>query len=107
MRMSRHNRSTAILLTGRDASDQQEAAPSRYEAQTISSRPAASDPYAAWLERREAERRRQEQPRIRWVHRLSGDVGRVGVTGGGSTGESPEDRGRSTDPEYEYESVGA
>jgi hypothetical protein len=64
----------------------------RYEAQAIASRAVASDPYAAWLERREAERSRQERPEIRWVYRYPRPTGNGGPERGG-TREAPADRG--------------
>ncbi len=65
----------------------------RCEAQAIVSRTVAADPYAAWLERREAEERLQEQPEIRWVYRHSRSAGGAGGAAGGDTRETPAARG--------------
>ena len=61
----------------------------RCEAQAIISRAVAIDPYAAWLERREAERRLRQPSEVRWVHRYprSGDAFRG--QGRGDTREVP------------------
>ncbi len=54
----------------------------RCEAQAIVTRAVATDPYAAWLERREAEQRQRERPEIRWVYRHPHPAGAPGGTGG-------------------------
>jgi len=43
----------------------------RHEPQSLIERIVPKDPYAAWLEQREAEREleRESNPQIRWVHR--------------------------------------
>ncbi len=64
----------------------------RCEAQAIVSRAVATDPYAAWLERREAERRLRERPEIRWVYRYPRDTGRVGNPDREGTREALADR---------------
>ena len=53
----------------------------RCEAQAIVTRAVAADPYAAWLERREAERRQRERPEIRWVYRNPRPAGASGGAG--------------------------
>ena len=40
---------------------------SRHEPQTLTGRTIPRDPYAAWLERREAERERMEGSSVRWT----------------------------------------
>lgn len=60
----------------------------RCEAQAIVSRAVATDPYAAWLERREAERRLRERPEIRWVYRYPRGAGKAGNPGRGGTREA-------------------
>jgi hypothetical protein len=57
----------------------------RCEAQAIVTRAVASDPYAAWLERREAERRQRERPEIRWVYRPPRSAGASGGAAGAGT----------------------
>jgi hypothetical protein len=42
---------------------------SRHEPQAFTARALPRDPYAAWLEQREAERQRDEGSAIRWVYR--------------------------------------
>jgi len=41
----------------------------RHEPVALTERAKPVDPYAAWLEQREAEREQLERPQIRWVHR--------------------------------------
>jgi hypothetical protein len=48
--------------------DSGESLLSRCEADVFAPRAAARDPYAAWLEQREAEAQR-DAPQIRWVYR--------------------------------------
>jgi hypothetical protein len=40
----------------------------RYEPQFLSARPVPADPYAAWLQQREAEREIEIRSQVRWVH---------------------------------------
>jgi len=54
----------------------------RCEAQAIVTRSVATDPYAAWLERREAEQRQRERPETRWVYRYPGSAGAPGRPAG-------------------------
>ncbi|MGO9488795.1 MAG: hypothetical protein ACLQBB_07185 [Solirubrobacteraceae bacterium] len=61
--VSDHPRS--FWLAGQDDGETE----SRHEPQSLRVGPAPVDPYAAWLEQREAERERVEQPGVRWVHR--------------------------------------
>ncbi len=68
-----------IERLGRDLDD---GTLGRCEAQAIVTRTAAPDPYAAWLERREAEQRLRERPEIRWVYRYP-PSGRCFRHGGG------------------------
>jgi hypothetical protein len=49
----------------------------RHEPQMLVERIAPKDPYAAWLEQREAAREHQERPRVRWVQRQRGGDGRA------------------------------
>jgi len=51
----------------------------RHEPQSLMERIVPKDPYAAWLEQREAEREleRESSPQIRWVHRPRGEAGRI------------------------------
>ena len=59
----------SIAVSTHDGLDQSE---SRYEPQTFgvaTATAADADPYAAWLERREAELEREDHPRVRWVFR--------------------------------------
>jgi hypothetical protein len=49
----------------------------RYEPQILVERIVPKDPYAAWLEQREAAREHEERPRVRWVHRQRGGDGRA------------------------------
>ncbi len=65
LRGNRHSGGAAIELTRRDADD---GLLTRCEETAISLRRAPTDPYAAWLERREAEER-HDRPQIRWVYR--------------------------------------
>ena len=48
----------------------------RHEPQSLTERAFPRDPYAAWLEQREADRQRDEDTPIRWVYRprIVGDV---------------------------------
>ena len=71
-----------IERLGRDLDD---GALGRCEAQAIVTRAVVADPYAAWLERREAERRQRERPEIRWVYRYPRPAGAPG--GAASAGE--------------------
>jgi hypothetical protein len=41
----------------------------RHEPQTLTGRTAPADPYAAWLQQREADREREQQEPVRWVFR--------------------------------------
>jgi hypothetical protein len=50
---------------------------SRHEPQILIERIVPKDPYAAWLEQREAEREFEDRPRVRWVHRQRGADGRA------------------------------
>lgn len=45
------------------------------------------DPYAAWLQQREAER---EQPAVRWVHRHPAAHGATGSAGAGRSAQAGE-----------------
>src|SRR6202021_2898538 len=63
------------------ARDLEDAPLGRCEAEAIFSRAVATDPYAEWLARREAERRREERPEIRWVYRYPPKAGKLGSTG--------------------------
>ena len=65
LRGNRHSGGGAIELTRRDADD---GLLTRCEEPAISLRRGSSDPYAAWLERREAELQ-HDRPQIRWVYR--------------------------------------
>lgn len=49
----------------------------RHEPQSLIEGIVPKDPYAAWLEQREAEREleRESSPQIRWVHRPRGEAG--------------------------------
>jgi hypothetical protein len=49
----------------------------RHEPQILVERIVPKDPYAAWLEQREAEREFGDRPRVRWVHRQRGPDGRA------------------------------
>ena len=49
----------------------------RHEPQILVERIVPQDPYAAWLEQREAAREHEERPRVRWVHRQRGGDGRA------------------------------
>jgi hypothetical protein len=49
----------------------------RHEPQILIERIVPTDPYAAWLEQREAERELEQRPRVRWVHRQRGADGRA------------------------------
>jgi hypothetical protein len=51
----------------------------RHEPQILIERIVPQDPYAAWLEQREAEgeRDRERRSQIRWVHRQRGADGRT------------------------------
>jgi len=49
----------------------------RHEPQILVERIVPKDPYAAWLEQREAAREHEERPRVRWVHRQRGGDGRA------------------------------
>ncbi len=68
-----------IERLGRDLDD---GTLGRCEAQAIVTRTAAPDPYAAWLERREAEQRLRERPEIRWVYRYPRQAGASGMAAG-------------------------
>jgi hypothetical protein len=48
----------------------------RHEPQAFTERAFPRDPYAAWLEQREADRQRDEDAAIRWVYRprIVGDM---------------------------------
>jgi hypothetical protein len=52
---------------------------SRHEPQILIERSAPKDPYAAWLEQREAESEREARPPIRWVQRPPADARRAGA----------------------------
>ena len=64
----------------------------RCEAQAIISPATATDPYAAWLARRESERRLSERPDVRWVYHPP-DPGKLGACSRGGAREAPADRG--------------
>jgi hypothetical protein len=64
----------------------------RCEAQAIISPATATDPYAAWLERRESERRLRERPDVRWVYHPP-NPGELGACSRGGAREAPADRG--------------
>jgi len=55
----------------------------RREPQILIERIVPRDPYAAWLEQREAEgeREREARPQVRWVHRQRGADGRAIAAG--------------------------
>jgi hypothetical protein len=65
----------------------------RCEAQAIVGRVAAADPYAAWLARREADRRQRAQPETRWVYRQHRPAGSSGSAIVAGTREARDDRG--------------
>jgi hypothetical protein len=52
----------------------------RHEPQILVERIVPKDPYAAWLEQREAEGEHVDRPRVRWVHRQRGPDGRAMVS---------------------------
>jgi hypothetical protein len=52
-------------LSGQDECDEMA---SRYEPQSFTTRVCSPDPYAAWLEQREADER-AGLPAVRWIHR--------------------------------------
>ena len=79
---------THMQTLSRDLDD---ATLGRCEAQAITSRAVAADPYAAWLQRRESERLR-DQPAIRWVYRYPTSVGGTGSRGAGGKREASEGR---------------
>jgi hypothetical protein len=72
------------------AGEGQDAPLGRCEAQAIISPAAATDPYAAWLERREAERRLSERPEVRWVYHPP-NPGKLGACSRGGAREAPAD----------------
>jgi hypothetical protein len=49
----------------------------RHEPQILIERIVPKDPYAAWLEQREAQREFEDRPRVRWVHRQRRGDGRA------------------------------
>lgn len=61
------------IAAGVDASEMA----GRHEPQVLIERIVPKDPYAAWLEQREAQREFEERPRVRWVHRQRGGDGRA------------------------------
>lgn len=77
---------TGIQMQVRDLDDETLG---RCEAQAIISRAVVADPYAAWLERREAERRLREPSQVRWVYRYPRPAGTFGGRGRGGTREVP------------------
>ncbi len=63
-------------LLGAGRGDEADAV-GRHEPQVLIERIVPKDPYAAWLEQREAEREHEPRPRVRWVHRQRGPDGRA------------------------------
>jgi hypothetical protein len=74
------------------AAVEEDARLGRCEAQAIISPATAADPYAAWLERRESERRLRERPDVRWVSHPP-NPGELGACSRGGAREAPADRG--------------
>jgi hypothetical protein len=68
----------------------------RCEAQALLTRAVATDPYAAWLERREAEQRLRERPDVRWVYRYPPNAAKLSGAPRGGTREAPAVRGPGT-----------
>jgi hypothetical protein len=74
----------SIAVSTHGGLDQSE---SRYEPETFgvaTATAADADPYAAWLEQREADRQREDHPRVRWVVRpraAAGPAIRVSAVG--------------------------
>jgi hypothetical protein len=67
----------AAAVADREADDRL----GRFEAQAIATPAFATDPYAAWVQRRESERRLQERAEVRWVYRYPGRYSGQGTGG--------------------------
>lgn len=69
---SAHQYDRSISLSAQDEADQMTG---RHEPEILTLRALPQDPYAVWLEQREADREREGHPPVRWIHRQPG-VGR-------------------------------
>jgi hypothetical protein len=78
-RTMRHASPTQIIPRGIAASaqDGRDPSESRYEPDTFGACAVPVDPYAAWMQRREADRERAE-PQVRWVVRPRAAAGTAG-----------------------------
>jgi hypothetical protein len=56
------------------AQDRGAMSPSRHDAQMLAPHSAPVDPYAAFLQQREAEREREQPREVRWVYRQLGTL---------------------------------
>lgn len=94
MGILRGNRNTGGVALSLPIQEIEERLLGRCEAEAVQARAVPTDPYAAWVERHEAELTRERRP-VRWVYRpaLAADTprDRPGVSRGGASRTDPGD----------------